>query len=53
MRADPLINHVRSWFAQASDEEVSDFLDLGLENLIEELEDDDFFGTEGLNKRLG
>jgi hypothetical protein len=53
MRADPLINHVREWFANASDEEISDFLENGLWDLIEDLESDDFFGTEGLNKRLG
>lgn len=53
MRKDPLIEHIREWFKKASDEQISNFLDEGLEELIEDLESEDFFGTEGLNYRFG
>jgi hypothetical protein len=43
----------RSWFAGASDEDIQEFLDNGLTELIEELEQEDFFGTEGFDKRFG
>lgn len=42
----------REWVEDASDEEIQEFLDEGLESLIIELESDDFFGTEGFNKRF-
>lgn len=45
-------SEVRDWFAKASDEEIQEFLDDGLGETIENLEQDDFFGTEGFNKRF-
>ena len=45
------VEDVREWFKEASDEQIIDFLYEGLEGLIGELEDDDYFGTEGFNKR--
>ena len=44
---------VRSWFASADDDEIQQFLDDGLFDLIYELEADDYFGTEGFEKRFG
>ncbi len=41
----------REWFAEADDERIQEFLDHGLTELIEDLEADDFFGTEGFHKR--
>lgn len=52
MKAPINITDVREWFATATDEEITELLEEGLEGLIEELEDDDFFGTEGFNKRF-
>lgn len=46
-------DQVRDWVSKATDEELEDFLSCGLGDLIFELEQDDFFGTEGFNKRLG
>ncbi len=43
---------LREWAAQATDAELRDFLRNGLIDLIEDLEQDDFFGTEGFNKRF-
>lgn len=53
MRKDPFIDHVREWFKRADDQEIAEFLDSGLKDLIEELESEDYFGTEGFNKRFG
>jgi len=44
---------VRYWFLNAGDGILKDFLDNGLESLIFDLEQDDFFGTEGFNRRYG
>lgn len=46
------LSDLRKWFADATNEELAEFLDQGLEDLINELEEDDFFGTEGFNKRF-
>lgn len=46
------LEEVRDWFDNASDDMVRYFMDNGLTDLIEELEQDDFFGTEGFNKRF-
>lgn len=43
---------VRQWFAEADDDEIQDFLDNGLTEAIEQVEQDDFFGTEGFAKRF-
>lgn len=43
---------VRREIARMDDDEIQEFLDAGLKDLIEELEHDDFFGTEGFNKRF-
>lgn len=43
----------KEWMEYASDEDIQALLDAGLEDIIYDLEADDFFGTEGLNKRLG
>ena len=45
-------DEVRAWFAEASDEDIQEFLDEGLEEAIVVLERDDFFGTEGFQKRF-
>lgn len=45
-------NEVRQWFSTADDGAIQAFLDDGLSDLIEELEEDDFFGTEGFEKRF-
>lgn len=45
-------SEVKDWFEKASSNDITDFLDNGLYNLISELEADDFFGTEGFNKRF-
>ena len=45
-------SEVRDWFVNASDEEIQEFLDEGLDATIHDLEQDDFFGTEGFNKRF-
>lgn len=42
---------VRNYFNQAADEEISEILDEGLLDAIHRLEEDDFFGTEGFEKR--
>ncbi len=39
------------WAKTASEQELHDFADQVLEE-IEDLEADDFFGTEGINKRF-
>lgn len=52
MKTDVHHDDIRKWFATASDEDIQEFLDCGLEDLILDLEGDDFFGTEGLNKRF-
>ena len=44
---------IRHWFLNASDTELNELLDEGLEELISDLEDEDFFGTEGFNRRYG
>lgn len=46
------VNEVRSWFASYDDEWINSFLEAGLSDLIIELEQDDFFGTEGFGKRF-
>lgn len=46
------VGEIRSWFESSSDEDIQDFLDNGLCELIENLEHDDFFGTEGFEKRF-
>lgn len=46
------VSDVTAWFINASDEDIQNFLENGLEDLILDLESDDFFGTEGLNKRF-
>ena len=46
-------NEVRDWMINADDDNIQEFLENGLKDLIEELEQDDFFGTEGFNKRFG
>lgn len=43
---------VRAWFKEADDDTIKEFLDNGLSDLIEELEQDDFFGTEGFDARF-
>lgn len=43
---------VRYWFVEATDEEIQEFIDDGLGDLIEELEQEDYFGTEGFSKRF-
>lgn len=45
-------SEVRDWFARASDEEIEEFLEDGLLELIEDFEQEDYFGTEGFNKRF-
>jgi hypothetical protein len=45
-------NDVLEWFKNADENDVEDFLQCGLLELILELEQDDFFGTEGINKRF-
>lgn len=46
------VEEIRDWFASVDDEWIEDFMENGLTCLIEELEQDDFFGTEGFNKRF-
>lgn len=46
------IELVRDFFYNHDDELIEDFLNNGLESLILELEQEDFFGTEGFNKRF-
>ena len=48
-----LPQYVRDWAAEASDEEIQEVLDAGLEDTIVDLEAEDFFGTEGFEKRFG
>lgn len=43
---------LRDYIKTADDDELQEFLDNGLMDLIEELEQEDFFGTEGFNKRF-
>lgn len=43
---------IKIWFAEADESQLQDFLDFGLLDLMSELEEDDFFGTEGFNKRF-
>jgi hypothetical protein len=43
---------VRDWFSSHEDGWIEDLLQCGLLELILELEQDDFFGTEGFNKRF-
>jgi hypothetical protein len=45
-------NDVREWIASYDDDWINDFLEAGLADLIEELEQEDFFGTEGFNRRF-
>jgi uncharacterized protein YdaT len=47
-----LPEEVKEWFKSASNDDINDFLNNGLHQLIVELEADDFFGTEGFNKRF-
>lgn len=42
---------LKQWILSVDDYLLEEFLNNGLEDLIEELEEDDFFGTEGFNKR--
>lgn len=42
----------RRWVNRVDDDTLDEFLYDGLEELILELEQDDFFGTEGFEKRL-
>ena len=46
------VEEVREWFENADADLIQDFIYEGLGDLIEELEEDDFFGTEGFNKRF-
>ena len=46
------VDDVREWFNTTDSENIIEFLDCGLNDLIESLEQDDFFGTEGFNKRF-
>lgn len=41
----------RDWVAHADDESLEQFIDLTLDTILE-LEQDDFFGTEGIGKRF-
>lgn len=41
----------RDWVEHADDEALDEFIDLTLETILE-LEQDDFFGTEGIGKRF-
>lgn len=43
----------REWVNNSTDEELDNFLELGVADIIYDLEADDYFGTEGLNKRFG
>lgn len=45
------IEDFREWVNSASDDDLSDFIE-EIEDIILDLEEDDFFGTEGLNKRF-
>jgi len=45
-------SEVRDYFKDADDDLIQEFLDCGLADLIVELESNDFFGTEGFNKRF-
>jgi len=45
-------DEVRRWFATAEDADIQELLNTGLDVAIEELEADDFFGTEGFCKRF-
>ena len=45
-------DEVRNWFTHADEDVIDAFLDEGLHQLIEQLEGDDFFGTEGFDKRF-
>jgi hypothetical protein len=53
MRKTITAKDVREWFEQYEDDWIEAFLEEGLADLIEDLEQDDFFGTEGFNKRFG
>lgn len=43
---------VKRFFKKADEDQIQDLLDHGLRELIEELEEEDFFGTEGFEKRF-
>lgn len=46
-------DQLRDFFSTASVEDLEQFLEDGLGNLISDLEMYDYFGTEGFNKRFG
>lgn len=45
-------DQLRNWVSRADEDVLEAFLDEGLCQLIEQLEGDDFFGTEGFDKRF-
>lgn len=45
------VEDFRAWVAGADDDDLRDFID-EVEDVIIDLESNDFFGTEGLNKRF-
>lgn len=52
MRKTPIdIDDFRQWVLNAEDEDLETFLG-EIEDVVIDLESDDFFGTEGLNKRF-
>lgn len=53
MKASITPQDVRDVIATLSDEDIQFILDEGLMEIISYLEQDDFFGTEGFNKRFG
>lgn len=52
MRRKLSTDEVRDWFANASEEALREFLEDGLGDLIEAMEGEDYFGTEGFGKRF-
>ncbi len=46
------VDSFRSWVEKADDLELEEFLQAGGYDAIYDLEQDDFFGTEGFNKRF-
>lgn len=45
-------DQIRNWFAHATDEHIKEFMTEGWSDIIWDLEADDFFGTEGFDKRF-
>lgn len=46
------VEDFREWAMTAEDEDLEDFIE-DIKDIILDLEQDDYFGTEGLNKRFG